>query len=89
MNFQYKYLFLATFCGGFITSQQVFAQLDDDIVITKDRKVELPPASRVFEKIPPVKGNPDDRQMKYSFFDRKPKGIEEVNEKVEKDPPRE
>ena len=78
MNFQYKYLFLATFCGGFITSQQVFAQLDDDIVITKDRKVELPPASRVFEKIPPVKGNPDDRQMKYSFFDRKPKGIEEV-----------
>ena len=55
-----------------------FAQIDDDIIITKDRKVELPPASRVFEKIPPVQGNPDDRQMKYSFFDRKPKGIEEV-----------
>lgn len=56
----------------------VFAQLDDDIVITKDRKVELPPANRVYEKIPPVKTNPEDRQMKYSFFDRKLKGIEEV-----------
>lgn len=61
-----------------IKSTSVFAQLDDDIVITKDRKVELPPANRVFEKIPPVKQNPEDRQMKYSFFDRKLKGIEEV-----------
>ncbi len=61
-----------------IKSTSVFAQLDDDIVITKDRKVELPPANRVFEKIPPVKTNPEDRQMKYSFFDRKLKGIEEV-----------
>lgn len=61
-----------------IKSTSVFAQLDDDIVITKDRKVELPPANRVFEKIPPVKANPEDRQMKYSFFDRKLKGIEEV-----------
>ena len=61
-----------------IKSTGVFAQLDDDIVITKDRKVELPPANRVFEKIPPVKTNPEDRQMKYSFFDRKLKGIEEV-----------
>jgi hypothetical protein len=61
-----------------IKSTSVFAQLDDDIIITKDRKVELPPANRVFEKIPPVKTNPEDRQMKYSFFDRKLKGIEEV-----------
>ncbi len=61
-----------------IKSTSVFAQLDDDIVITKDRKVELPPANRVFEKIPPIKQNPEDRQMKYSFFDRKLKGIEEV-----------
>ncbi|WP_337040653.1 TonB-dependent receptor [Emticicia sp. 17c] len=55
-----------------------FAQIDDDIIITKDRKVELPPANRVFEKIPPVKSNSEDKQMKYTFFDRKPKGIEEV-----------
>ena len=47
-----------------IKSTSVFAQLDDDIIITKDRKVELPPANRVFEKIPPVKTNPEDRQMK-------------------------
>lgn len=55
-----------------------FAQLDDDIIITKDRKVELPPANRVFEKIPPLKSNTEDRQMKYTFFDRKPTGVEEV-----------
>ncbi|WP_394996660.1 TonB-dependent receptor [Emticicia sp.] len=63
---------------GILIAIPSFAQLDDDIIITKDRKVELPPANRVFEKIPPVKGNPDEKQMKYSFFDRKPKGIEEV-----------
>lgn len=61
-----------------LKSTSIFAQIDDDIIITKDRKVELPPANRVFEKIPPVKINPEDRQMKYSFFDRKLKGIEEV-----------
>jgi hypothetical protein len=55
-----------------------FAQIDDDIIITKDRKVELPPANRVFEKIPPLKSNTEDKQMKYTFFDRKPKGVEEV-----------
>lgn len=55
-----------------------FAQLDDDIIVTKDRKVELPPANRVFEKIPPIKSNTDDKVMKYTFFDRKPKGVEEV-----------
>ncbi len=55
-----------------------FAQLDDDIIITKDRKVELPPANRVFEKIPPLKSNTADKEMKYTFFDRKPKGVEEV-----------
>ncbi len=63
---------------GILISISTFAQLDDDIVITKDQKVELPPANRVFEKIPPVKGNPEDKQMKYAFFDRKPTGIEEV-----------
>lgn len=62
----------------FTASLDTFAQLDDDIVITKDRKVELPSASRVFEKIPPVKSNPDEKQMKYAFFDKKPKGVEEV-----------
>lgn len=55
-----------------------FAQIDDDIIITKDRKVELPPANRVFEKIPPIKSNTEGKQMKYTFFDRKPKGVEEV-----------
>ncbi|RYU97226.1 TonB-dependent receptor [Emticicia agri] len=55
-----------------------FAQIDDDIIITKDRKVELPPANRVFEKIPPLKSSSDEKQMKYTFFDRKPKGVEEV-----------
>ena len=63
---------------GILISFSSVAQLDDDIIITKDRKVELPPASRVFEKIPPVKGNPEDKQMKYAFFDRKPTGIAEV-----------
>lgn len=74
----FSYRTILAFSIFLSSSASVFAQLDDDIVITKDRKVELPPANRVFEKIPPVKTNPEDRQMKYSFFDRKLKGIEEV-----------
>jgi hypothetical protein len=78
MNFSKEILKNILPALGIIISLPSFAQLDDDIIITKDRKVELPPASRVFEKIPPVKGNPEDKQMKYAFFDRKPTGIEEV-----------
>lgn len=79
LNTDSKYYFLVTILVFiFFANFSASAQLDDDIVITKDRKVELPPANRVFEKIPPVKGNPEDRQMKFTFFDRKPKGIEEV-----------
>ena len=73
-----KQLVLSSVFGMSLLALPSYAQLDDDIIITKDRKVELPQANRVFEKIPPIKSNAEDKQMKYTFFDRKPKGIEEV-----------
>ncbi|UTA66210.1 TonB-dependent receptor [Emticicia sp. 21SJ11W-3] len=61
-----------------LVAMPALAQLDDDVVITKDRKVELPPANRVFEKIPALKPTSEEKTMRYTFFDRKPKGVEEV-----------
>jgi hypothetical protein len=51
---------------------------NEEITITKDRKVELPKANRIFEKIPPVANEVKEKKMVYSFFDRKPTGIEEI-----------
>lgn len=59
-----------------------FAQVkeigDEEITITKDRKIELPKANRIFEKIPPIKTESKEKKMAYTFFDRKPTNIEEV-----------
>ncbi len=51
---------------------------NEEITITKDRKIELPKANRVFEKIPAVPNEVKEKKMTYSFFDRKPTGVEEV-----------
>lgn len=83
MKFQiqtfYKNIFhLSLITGMSLAVLPAMAQLDDDVIITKDRKVELPPANRVFDKIPALKTNSEEKTMRYTFFDRKPKGVEEV-----------
>lgn len=66
-----------------LTTTSVYAQKEIDLGsqqydVVKDRKIEMPEANRVFEKIQPIPSKAEDRQVKYTFFDRKPTGIEEV-----------
>jgi len=61
-----------------LNSGNIYAQLDEDITIKKDRKIDLAPANRVFGKIPPIKLSNDDKKFKYVFYDKKPEGVEEI-----------
>jgi hypothetical protein len=59
----------------------VFAQnsgIGEEITITKERTVKLKKANRVFEKIPVEEKTVTKREMAYTFFEKKPAGIEEV-----------
>lgn len=63
-------------------STSVFAQkkvVNEEINITKDREVSVPKASKITEKIPALETGNAGKKMNYSFFDRKPTGIEEVD----------
>lgn len=51
---------------------------DEEITITKERSVQLQKANRVFEKIPTEEKAPTKRKMAYTFFEKKPVGIEEI-----------
>lgn len=63
---------------SFVSFGQVKEIGDEEITITKDRKIELPKANRIFEKIPPIKTESKEKKMAYTFFERKPTNIEEV-----------
>lgn len=52
---------------------------DQRIVIEKDRNVTIPQANRVLDKVPLTKGNQEVFKLNYSFFDRKPTGLETVD----------
>ncbi|GAB3956088.1 TonB-dependent receptor [Spirosoma harenae] len=44
---------------------------NQEITVEKSRKIELPPANRIFNKIPSIKPSADQRKMTYEFEDRK------------------
>ncbi|WP_338877103.1 TonB-dependent receptor [Spirosoma sp. SC4-14] len=44
---------------------------NQEITVEKSRKIELPPANRLFDKIPSVKPSAEQRKMTYEFEDRK------------------
>ncbi|UBM59465.1 hypothetical protein LAG90_02185 [Marinilongibacter aquaticus] len=52
----------------------------EEITITKEREVELQKANRVFEKIPVEESakTQEKKPLTYTFFEKKPQGIEEV-----------
>ncbi|WP_460639414.1 TonB-dependent receptor [Larkinella harenae] len=43
---------------------------DQEITIEKNRKIEMPPANRLFNKIPSIKPSQDQRKLMYEFNDR-------------------
>lgn len=44
---------------------------NQEITVEKSRKIELPPANRLFNKIPSVKPSTEQRKLTYEFEDRK------------------
>jgi hypothetical protein len=63
-----------------MTNVLVFAQkkvVNEEINITKEREIAIPKATKLTEKIATVKSETKEKKMNYSFFDRKPTGIEE------------
>lgn len=42
-----------------------------EITVEKSRKIDLPAATRIFNKIPSIKQSPDQRKLTYEFEDRK------------------
>ena len=44
---------------------------NQEITVEKSRKIELPPANRLFNKIPSVKPSSEQRKLTYEFEDRK------------------
>ncbi|MFN8355892.1 MAG: TonB-dependent receptor [Spirosomataceae bacterium] len=44
---------------------------DEEVTIEKNRKITLPPANRIFDKIPSPKANTESQKQTYSFVERK------------------
>ncbi|WP_345269005.1 TonB-dependent receptor [Nibrella viscosa] len=44
---------------------------NQEITVEKNRRIELPPANRIFNKIPSVKPSTEQRKLTYEFQDRK------------------
>jgi hypothetical protein len=66
--------------GILLSNVLVFAQkkvVNEEINITKEREIAIPKATKLTEKITTPKADTKEKKMNYSFFDRKPTGIEE------------
>jgi hypothetical protein len=49
---------------------------NEEITITKERQVSLPKANRIYDKIQVIEPEKASKKITYTFFDRKPTGIE-------------
>ncbi|MFS0491298.1 hypothetical protein [Leadbetterella byssophila] len=75
MRYVLTFAFLAAAC----VVQAQKKVVNEEINITKEREVSVPKATKLTEKIPQVPSTVKEKKMNYSFFDRKPTGVEEVN----------
>lgn len=75
MSRTYKPLFLSVlaFCAnGLVAHAQQPGKIDNqEITVEKSRRIELPPADRIQNKIPSPKANTDAKKLTYEFQDRK------------------
>ncbi len=65
-------------CSLFVISVDSFTQGigNEEITITKEREVNLPKANRIYDKIQVIEPEKASKKITYTFFDRKPTGIE-------------
>ncbi len=75
MSRTYKPLFLsvfALFANGLVAHAQQPGKIENqEITVEKSRRIELPPADRIQNKIPSPKANTDVKKLTYEFQDRK------------------
>ena len=75
MSRTYKLLFLsvfALFVNGVASHAQQPGKIDNqEITVEKSRRIDLPPANRIQNKIPSPKANTDAKKLTYEFQDRK------------------
>ncbi len=75
-----RYIIASILCLICFTKSQAQGDIgNEEITITKERKVELKKANRIFEKIPPnTKPTEEKSKLAFDFFEKKPEGIKEV-----------
>ena len=77
MTFPIRYVFTLLLLSTSLLAQQQprpvkEGEVDNqEITVEKSRKIELPPANRLFNKIPSVKPSAEQRKLTYEFEDRK------------------
>lgn len=52
---------------------------NEEITITKEREIKLSKANRIVEKAQPIETERASKKITYTFFDRKPSGVQESN----------
>ena len=73
-----KYILTIAFLAAVSVAVAQKKVVNEEINITKEREVSVPKATKLTEKIPQTQAPVTEKKMNYSFFDRKPTGIEEV-----------
>lgn len=73
-----KHTFFVPFVSVLLISANCLAQGigNEEITITKEREVSLPKANRIYDKIQVIEPEKTSKKITYTFFDRKPTGIE-------------
>ncbi|MEZ0484030.1 TonB-dependent receptor [Fibrella aquatica] len=71
MSRTYKSLFLSVLTLSVAHAQQPGKIENQEITVEKSRRIELPPANRIQNKIPSPKANTDVKKLTYEFQDRK------------------
>lgn len=74
MIYKISSIIVVAFFISFSSSAQEWdnnaSELDDaQVIIEKDRKIELPAANRNFEKVPPLPKDPNEKSLEYTFED--------------------
>ena len=77
MKIQRYILILAFLTTAFSDTFSQKKVVDEEINITKEREISVPKADKLLEKIAPLQNETTKKKMEYSFFDRKPSGVEE------------
>lgn len=79
MTHSIKFAFLIFISVSYLESAAQGGIGNEEITITKEREVVLQKANRIYDKIQVLESEKSSKKIIYTFFDRKPTGIEQGN----------